>query len=95
MTSLARIIAAVADDYGLPAAVLLSATRRQPMARARQVAMFLAREMTVKSLHQIALGLCRIDHTTVAHGIEATVRRIAADPGFGDRVGRIRAMVVG
>lgn len=67
------IIQAVASYFDLTAAELLSPRREQPVCRARQVAMFLVKEMTPRSMPQIGRILGR-HHTTVL----SAVRRVEA-----------------
>ena len=60
---------AVASRLELSVADLLSPSRTAPIARARQLAMYLTRELTDLSLPAIALAFNRRDHTTVLHAI--------------------------
>lgn len=65
----ADVIAAVCDRYGVSAAELADKTRSRPIARPRQVAMWLCRELTDMSLQQIGAALGGRDHSTILHGI--------------------------
>jgi chromosomal replication initiator protein len=60
---------AVAARVGLSVDDILSPTRSAPVARARQLAMYLTRELTDLSLPAIAQAFNRRDHTTVMHAI--------------------------
>ncbi len=60
---------AVAARLGLSVDDILSPTRTAPVARARQLAMYLTRELTDLSLPAIAEAFNRRDHTTVMHAI--------------------------
>jgi chromosomal replication initiator protein len=60
---------AVAARLDLSVDDILSPTRTAPVARARQLAMYLTRELTDLSLPQIAEAFNRRDHTTVMHAI--------------------------
>jgi chromosomal replication initiator protein len=60
---------AVAARLGLSVDDILSPTRTAPVARARQLAMYLTRELTDLSLPAIAQAFNRRDHTTVMHAI--------------------------
>ena len=60
---------AVAARLGLSVEQILSPTRSAPVARARQLAMYLTRELTDLSLPAIAEAFNRRDHTTVMHAI--------------------------
>ncbi len=69
---------AVCQITGLSRAELVSPRRSARVARARQLAMYLARELTPLSLTEIARGFDR-DHSTVLHAIRAVSSRL--EPG--------------
>jgi chromosomal replication initiator protein len=58
---------------------LLSPSRTAPVARARQMAMYLTRELTELSLPAIAEAFNRRDHTTVMHAIRRVERKALED----------------
>lgn len=66
--SLSNIQKTVADYYQLKLSDLLSARRTRSLARPRQVAMALAKELTEHSLPEIGEAFGGRDHTTVLHG---------------------------
>jgi len=57
----------VADQYKLKMSDLLSKRRSRSIARPRQVAMFIAKELTNHSLPEIGEAFGGRDHTTVLH----------------------------
>ncbi len=65
--SIANIQKVVADYYGLQIKDLLSKRRTRSLARPRQVAMALAKELTEHSLPEIGDAFAGRDHTTVLH----------------------------
>ncbi len=65
--NIANIQKAVADYYGLQIKDLLSKRRTRSLARPRQVAMALAKELTEHSLPEIGDAFAGRDHTTVLH----------------------------
>ncbi len=65
--SVGNIQKAVADYYGLQVKDLLSKRRTRSLARPRQVAMALAKELTEHSLPEIGDAFAGRDHTTVLH----------------------------
>jgi chromosomal replication initiator protein len=77
-----EIQAAVAARFEVSPEQLLSPSRGAPVARARQVAMYLARELTELSLPEIARAFNRRDHTTVMHAVKRVDERSTADPGL-------------
>ena len=62
------ILEEVVRYYGLPRDEIVGPRRTRELVVARQVAMYLAREMTSMSHPQIAASLGGRDHTTVMHG---------------------------
>jgi chromosomal replication initiator protein len=68
--SVSAIQDAASSVLGISRADLLSAKRTPAVARARHLAMFLARELTPLSLSQIAREFDR-DHSTVIHAIRS------------------------
>ena len=57
----------VAESFSVSLEDLASAKRTADLAKARQVAMYLCREMTNESLQKIAQAFRKKDHTTVIH----------------------------
>lgn len=73
--SVENIQKTVADFFGIKVADMYSKKRPANIARPRQIAMYLAKELTQKSLPEIGDLFGGRDHTTVLHA----VRKIAAD----------------
>jgi chromosomal replication initiator protein len=65
--SIENIQKTVAEYYKLRASDMLSAKRSRSIARPRQVAMALAKELTKHSLPEIGRAFGGRDHTTVLH----------------------------
>lgn len=59
----------VAEHYGLPVRIMDEGSRFRAHARPRQVAMYLAKRFTTKSLPEIGRAFGGRDHTTIIHGI--------------------------
>ncbi len=78
-SSIAEIQAAVGAHFGLTPGELLSMTRSARIAWPRQVAMYLARELTGESLPAIGRHFGGRDHTTVLHACRRASTRLAAD----------------
>ncbi|RKZ14105.1 chromosomal replication initiator protein DnaA [bacterium] len=66
--SLADIMRAASEYYGISTDALQSKVRTKQVAHARQMAMYICRENTQASLNQIGLRFGKRDHTTVHHG---------------------------
>jgi chromosomal replication initiator protein len=76
--TVADIQAVVAEAFGVSVADIRSARRSQQYVRPRQIAMYLARELTDSSLPRIGDGFCR-DHTTVLYAVRRVTERIRED----------------
>jgi len=81
-----RILAATAESFGVSITDLEGPSRKQPLARARQVAMYLCRELTDLSLPKIGLLFGGRDHTTVLHGVNNVAKLMKEDQQLFDRV---------
>jgi chromosomal replication initiator protein len=77
--SIADIQAAACEHFGVSLQELVSSTRSARVAWPRQVAMYLARELTTESLPSIGRRFGGRDHTTVLHAWRRTSARIAVD----------------
>ena len=77
--SIEDIAAATSQRYGLTLEELTSSSRSPRIAQPRQIAMYLARELTGQSLPAIGRQLGGRDHTTVLHACRRTASRIATD----------------
>jgi chromosomal replication initiator protein len=67
--SVENIQKAVADFYSIKVADMYSKKRPANIARPRQIAMFMAKELTQKSLPEIGELFGGRDHTTVLHAV--------------------------
>jgi chromosomal replication initiator protein len=77
--SLLDIQTAACRQFGITAEELLSSSRAPRISWPRQVAMYLARELTSESLPAIGRQFGGRDHTTVLHAWRRTGERIASD----------------
>ncbi len=81
-----EIIAATSESYGVSVADLVGPSRRQPLAQARQVAMYLCRELTDLSLPKIGKVFGGRDHTTVLHALDRVTNFMQSDQRIFDKV---------
>ena len=77
--SLREIQERTCEAFGVSMDELLSPSRAQPLAWPRQVAMYLARELTDATLPAIGRAFGGRNHTTVLHAYRKTAERIAND----------------
>jgi chromosomal replication initiator protein len=77
------------EACGVTLEELLSPSRAQRVAFARQVAMYLARELTDATLPAIGRAFGNRNHTTVLHACRRVAERIAVDAEAYDAVQRL------
>ena len=87
------IVKRVAAAFGVKEAELLGPSRFRAVLRARQVAMYLVRELAGLSLPRIGAAFGR-DHTTVLHACRKVEDETAVDLGLAKRVQEIRSTLV-
>jgi chromosomal replication initiator protein len=75
----AHIQSVVASYYRIRVNYMWSAQRSRDVARPRQIAMFLSRELTPQSLPEIGRRFGRRDHTTVMYAIARVEQLIEED----------------
>jgi chromosomal replication initiator protein len=78
-TSVADIVEATATEFGFEKDELLARDRRPTVALARQVAMYVARELTPYSLPEIGRRIGNRNHTTVLHAVNRVQTVIQTD----------------
>lgn len=93
MTNTREIQRVVARHFHVPVATLRSRSRQRGVARARQVAMYLARKLTGASYP--ALGrLFNRHHTSVLTSVRRATQALATDQAFATTVARLEATLV-
>lgn len=90
---IARVQKAVSAHYKVPLAEMTSQRRGRNVARPRQVAMYLCRELSPLSLPCIGRRFNR-DHTTVIHAIKTIERLIETDPDMATDIAVLRRNLV-
>ena len=88
-----EIIRKVAGHYNLRMTDILSPRRARSVARPRQVAMFLAKTLTTKSLPEIGRRFGGRDHTTVIHAVRKIEELRARDNQIAEDVELLRRML--
>jgi len=83
----------VAEHYGLKLGDMLSARRAVEVARPRQVAMYLAKKLTPRSLPEIGRRFGGRDHTTVMHAVKRIDELRAKDPELDGDVAALSRML--
>ncbi|MCW5699749.1 MAG: chromosomal replication initiator protein DnaA, partial [Rhodospirillales bacterium] len=83
----------VATHFNIRVSDMHSARRARSVARPRQVAMYLAKQLTSKSLPDIGRKFGNRDHTTVMHAVRKVDELIASDSAFAEDVELLRRML--
>jgi len=78
--SIDEIQGRVSDHYRIRKAEMTSARRAREVARPRQVAMYLSKQLTPRSLPEIGRRFGGRDHTTVIHAVKQIEKLRAMDP---------------
>ena len=88
---LGEILDAAAHEFGVEREALVARGRRPAVATARQVAMYLARELTEQSLPEIGRGIGGRNHTTVLHAVNRVSAAMRTDDSVRAAVDNLRA----
>ena len=83
----------VCEHYNIRVTDMSSARRARNVARPRQVAMFLAKQLTSRSLPEIGRKFGNRDHTTVIHAIARIGELMERDTAFAEDVELLRRML--
>lgn len=83
----------VADHFGLSVEEMLTGGRKAKIVLPRQIAIYLARDLTTRTLPEIGRRFYGIDHTTVLHAIRKVTTEAEANPEFAAELEAIRQKV--
>ena len=93
--SIENIQKTVADYYKIKVAEMYSKKRFRSVARPRQIAMALSKELTQQSLPEIGEAFGGRDHTTVLHACRKTAELREGDPDFARDYAQIQQILLG
>jgi chromosomal replication initiator protein len=85
----------VAEHYNIRLADMVGPKRLRNIARPRQVAMYLAKALTLRSLPEIGRRFGGRDHTTIMHGVKRIEELIATDSQLNDDVTLLKRLLQG
>jgi chromosomal replication initiator protein len=91
--SIEQIQKVVSEFFDVPIDLLRAKTRRQEVVIARQVAMFLTKEMTNSSLKTIGIHFGGRDHSTVIHACQAVEEFLKTDNNYRQQLDQIRRRI--
>ena len=84
----------VSNFFNIPLAEMLSQRRSRPLARPRQIAMYLAKKMTTRSLTEIGRIFANRDHTTVIHAVKTITRLSEKDDEMRKNIEQLRSLLL-
>jgi len=84
----------VSNYFNIPLSEMLSQRRSRPLARPRQMAMYLAKKMTTRSLPEIGRRFANRDHTTVIHAVKTISRLLEQDDEMKKNINQIRSLLL-
>ena len=84
----------VSNFYSITLAEMLSQRRSRPLARPRQIAMYLAKKMTTRSLPEIGRRFANRDHTTVIHAVKTITRLSEKDEEMKTNIAQIKSLLL-
>ncbi|WP_336762135.1 chromosomal replication initiator protein DnaA [Asaia sp. VD9] len=85
----------VSEHWNIRLTDMSSARRARAVARPRQVAMYLAKQLTSRSLPEIGRKFGNRDHTTVMHAVSRVQELMERDVAFAEDVELLRRMLEG
>jgi chromosomal replication initiator protein len=87
------ILRIVAKHYGVSRADLLSSRRTANVVRPRQIAMYLAKTLTLRSLPEIGRRFGGRDHTTVLHAVRKIEGLVSGDKVLAEEIEVLKRML--
>jgi chromosomal replication initiator protein len=93
--SIEEIQRKVAEHYNIRLSDMIGPKRLRTIARPRQVAMYLAKQLTPRSLPEIGRRFGGRDHTTIMHGVRKIEELMATDSQLADDLQLLRRLLQG
>ncbi len=84
----------VSNFFNIALSDMLSQRRSRPLARPRQIAMYLAKKMTARSLPEIGRRFANRDHTTVIHAVKTISRLSEQDDEMKKNINQIKSLLL-
>ncbi len=84
----------VSNYFNIPLSDMLSQRRSRPLARPRQIAMYLAKKLTTRSLPEIGRRFANRDHTTVIHAVKTITRLSEQDDEMKKNINQIKSLLL-
>ena len=84
----------VSNYFNIALSEMLSQRRSRPLARPRQIAMYLSKKMTTRSLPEIGRRFANRDHTTVIHAVKTINRLSEQDDEMKKNINQIKSILL-
>ena len=84
----------VSNFFNIALSEMLSQRRSRPLARPRQIAMYLAKKLTSRSLPEIGRRFANRDHTTVIHAVKTITRLSEQDDELKKNLNQIKSLLL-
>ena len=84
----------VSNFFNITLSEMLSQRRSRPLARPRQIAMYLAKKLTTRSLPEIGRRFANRDHTTVIHAVKTITRLSEKDEEMKKNIIQIKSLLI-
>jgi len=84
----------VSNFFNISLSDMLSQRRSRPLARPRQIAMFLAKRLTTRSLPEIGRRFANRDHTTVIHAVKTITKLSEKDEEMKKNLLQIKSLLL-
>tara|TARA_B100000886_G_scaffold200888_1_gene138642 strand:+ start:8051 stop:9445 length:1395 start_codon:yes stop_codon:yes gene_type:complete len=84
----------VSNFFNIALSEMLSQRRSRPLARPRQIAMYLSKKMTSRSLPEIGRRFANRDHTTVIHAVKTITRLSEQDDEMKKNLSQIKGLLL-
>ncbi len=85
----------VAEHYNIRLSDMIGPKRMRAVARPRQVAMYLSKQLTPRSLPEIGRRFGGRDHTTILHGVKKIEELMATDSQLADDLAMLKRLLEG
>ena len=84
----------VSNYFNIALSEMLSQRRSRPLARPRQIAMYLSKKMTSRSLPELGRRFANRDHTTVIHAVKTITRLSEQDDEMKKNLSQIKSLLL-
>ena len=94
VVSIDKIQTVTSNFFSISLSDMLSPRRSRPLARPRQMAMYLAKKLTPRSLPEIGRKFANRDHTTVIHAVKTIEKLIENNDELKKNVEELKSLIL-